>query len=104
MVEIVLALSVLSIAIVSLMGLLPVALRASKNSVAENSVAAVVDVIKMRVDNIYNTSADLTAFQSNLESKTDLPFPNVTDTVKLEFDDSNTKFPDNTFTESVFML
>ena len=35
MVEIVLALAVVSIAIVSLMGVLPVALKASKNSVAD---------------------------------------------------------------------
>ena len=95
MVEIVLALSVLSIAIVSLMGLLPVALRASKNSVAENSVAAVVDVIKMRVDQTYAASADLNAFQSSLVEVDDDFFPDITDSTKLAFDDSNTKFPAN---------
>lgn len=54
MVEIVLALSVVAIAIVSLMGMLPVALRASKNSVADNSVASVVDLMKNKIDRSFN--------------------------------------------------
>ena len=54
MVEIVLALAVVSIAIVSLMGVLPVALRASKNSVSDNAVATVAEIMKAYVDNQYN--------------------------------------------------
>lgn len=54
MVEIVLALAVVSVAIVSLMGMLPVALRASKNSVADNSVASVVDLMKNKIDRSFN--------------------------------------------------
>lgn len=55
MVEIVLALAVVSIAIVSLMGVLPVALKASKNSVADNSVAMVADVMKRFIDTQYDS-------------------------------------------------
>ena len=46
MVELVLALAVVSIAIVALMGMLPVALKASKNSVADNSLSTVVEIMK----------------------------------------------------------
>lgn len=64
MVEIVLALAVVSVAIVSLMGMLPVALRASKNSVAENSVTSVVDVIKLYIDTCYNDTTKTSFYNS----------------------------------------
>lgn len=59
MVEIVLALAVVSIAIVSLMGVLPVALRASKNSVSDNAVASISAMMKMYMDNTYQTVSSL---------------------------------------------
>ena len=70
MVEIVLALAVVSIAIVSLMGVLPVALKASKNSVADNSVATVAEIMKAYIDNRYNNATNL----SDLYSGTNPPF------------------------------
>lgn len=68
MVEIVLALAVVSIAIVSLMGVLPVALRASKNSVADNSVATVAEIMKVYIDNTYQNSTQLSDLYSNSNS------------------------------------
>ena len=59
MVEIVLALAVVSIAIVSLMGVLPVALRASKNSVSDNALATISAMMKMYMDNTYQTVTSL---------------------------------------------
>ena len=70
MVEIVLALAVVSIAIVSLMGVLPVALKASKNSVADNSVATVAEIMKAYIENRYNAAANL----SDLYSGASHPF------------------------------
>lgn len=53
MVEIVLALAVISVAIVSLMGIVPVALRASKISVEENSTVPVETLMKAYIDKKY---------------------------------------------------
>lgn len=58
MVEIVLALAVVSVAIVSLMGVLPVALRASKSSVEENNVVSVQAIMKAYIDGKYNAYKD----------------------------------------------
>lgn len=75
MVEIVLALAVVAVAIVSLMAMLPVALRASKNSVAENSVAATVEIVKAKLDAEYKAKT-FDVFQNaypNAKPSTDIP-------------------------------
>ena len=89
MVEIVLALSVVAIAIVSLMGMLPVALRASKNSVADNSVASVVEIMKSFVDRSYRSNDDFGVFQGQFVNAK----PTDSATTILAFNDSNPKFP-----------
>lgn len=99
MVEIVLALSVVAIAIVSLMGMLPVALRASKNSVADNSVAATVEVMKSFIDRQYKTkdkfcgedpdNPDADSFLKQFQKGK----PTYSATTILAFGDSNPKFP-----------
>lgn len=89
MVEIVLALSVVAIAIVSLMGMLPVALRASKNSVADNSVASVVEIMKSFVDRSYRSNDDFGVFQGQFVNAK----PTDSATTILAFGDSNPKFP-----------
>ena len=89
MVEIVLALSVVAIAIVSLMGMLPVALRASKNSVADNSVASVVEIMKSFIDGQYKSQSSFTAFQGQFVN--DKPANN--DSAVLAYGKSNQKIP-----------
>ena len=89
MVEIVLALSVVAIAIVSLMGMLPVALRASKNSVADNSVASVVEIMKSFVDRSYRSNDDFGVFREQFANAK----PTDSATTILAFNDSNPKFP-----------
>lgn len=89
MVEIVLALSVVAIAIVSLMGMLPVALRASKNSVADNSVASVVEIMKSFVDRSYRSNDDFGVFRGQFANAK----PTDSATTILAFNDSNPKFP-----------
>lgn len=89
MVEIVLALSVVAIAIVSLMGMLPVALRASKNSVADNSVASVVEIMKSFVDRSYRSNDDFGVFLGQFANAK----PTDSATTILAFGDSNPKFP-----------
>ncbi len=90
MVEIVLALAVVSIAIVSLMGMLPVALRASKNAVADNSVAATVEVMKGFIDKEYRTR-DFIAFQNQFRSAAN-KYAQTDDTV-VSYGASSEKFP-----------
>ena len=89
MVEIVLALAVVAIAIVSLMGMLPVALRASKNSVADNSVASVVEIMKSFIDAEYKKASDFNSFQGKFKDDK----PDDDESVILEYSDGNTKFP-----------
>ncbi len=89
MVEIVLALAVVAIAIVSLMGMLPVALRASKNSVADNSVASVVEIMKSFIDAEYKKASDFNSFQGKFQDDK----PDYDESVILEYSDGNTKFP-----------
>lgn len=89
MVEIVLALAVVAIAIVSLMGMLPVALRASKNSVADNSVASVVEIMKSFIDAEYKKASDFNSFQEKFQDDK----PDDDESVILEYSDGNTKFP-----------
>ena len=72
MVEIVLALAVVSIAIVSLMGVLPVALRASKNSVSDNAVATISAMMKMYMDNTYQSQS--VSSLSDLYQNSNAPF------------------------------
>ena len=91
MVEIVLALAVVAIAIVSLMGMLPVALRASKNSVADNSVAATVEVMKSFIDKEY-TAGTFTEFQNKFKA-VENKYAQSDDTVVV-YSDSSEKFPD----------
>lgn len=54
MVEIVLALSIVAIALVSLMGVLPVALRAGKDTVSEANSTPTVNIVKTLIDSVYN--------------------------------------------------
>ena len=89
MVEIVLALAVVSVAIVSLMGMLPVALRASKNSVADNSVASVVEIMKSFVDRSYRSNDDFSTFQGKFVNAK----PTSSASTVLEYGDSNEKYP-----------
>ena len=92
MVEIVLALAVVAIAIVSLMGMLPVALRASKNSVADNSVSATVEVMKSFIDKEY-TAGTFTEFQNKFKDAEN-KYVQSDDTV-IAYSDSSVKFPDD---------
>ena len=92
MVEIVLALAVVAVAIVSLMGMLPVALRASKNSVADNSVASVVEIMKSFIDGKYRSMSVFSgagSFQKEFqESK-----PGNADALVYDDSDPAKKFP-----------
>ena len=92
MVEIVLALAVVAIAIVSLMGMLPVALRASKNSVADNSVASVVEIMKSFIDAEYKKTSVFSGVNS-FQKKFQDDKPDYDESVILEYSDGNTKFP-----------
>ena len=91
MVEIVLALAVVSVAIVSLMGMLPVALRASKNSVADNSVAATVEVMKSFIDNEYRTQSSFANFLSRFKNAAN-KYPQ-TNATKVTYPNTAAKFP-----------
>ena len=89
MVEIVLALAVVSVAIVSLMGMLPVALRAGKNSVADNSVASVVEIMKSFVDRSYRSNDDFSTFQGQFVNAK----PTSSADTVLEYDEGKGKYP-----------
>lgn len=92
MVEIVLALAVVSVAIVSLMGMLPVALRASKNSVADNSVAAVVEIMKSFIDRQYKSKTEFSGSGSFQAQFTNVK-PTAAAATVLDYNDTNDKYP-----------
>jgi competence protein ComGC len=96
MVEIVLALAVVSVAIVSLMGMLPVALRASKNSVADNSVASVIDLMKSKMDRSFQSGFD------NLKTSVPGMKPSTSDT--FEYDSSVKDYNDAVLENYAFQI
>jgi len=62
MVEIILAVGVVAIAIGSIMGLVPVALKANRDATAENCVSSAYDLVKTFVDQQYLVAANSSAF------------------------------------------